>query len=153
MAKDARLQGQVKIDGFAKLEVKLKGLSKEGLKSIREEIIIGADAIRVTAIQSMEDTPRTGRVYRRQKGKKIHIASSPWHPPAKDSGDLVSKIKVSTRKDAIEVGAKVPHGAFTAKGHMSRHGVITLPRPWLEPAKDKELPNIKRNILAALERV
>tara|TARA_R100001129_G_scaffold179206_1_gene155786 strand:+ start:575 stop:997 length:423 start_codon:yes stop_codon:yes gene_type:complete len=40
----------------------------------------------------MRNTPKTGREYPRQQGKKTHIASSAGNPPAIDSSRLVNSI-------------------------------------------------------------
>tara|TARA_Y100000004_G_scaffold121708_1_gene136859 strand:- start:2316 stop:2744 length:429 start_codon:yes stop_codon:yes gene_type:complete len=40
----------------------------------------------------MRNTPKTGREYPRQQGKKTHIASSAGNPPAIDTGRLVNSI-------------------------------------------------------------
>ena len=89
----------------------------------------------------MRETPKTGRAYKR--GKEIHIASSPGNPPAIDSSELVSRIIASASRDEIEVGAKAgaPHGKWLEKGTLKMEK-----RPFLEPALDKHLPEIKHSV-------
>ena len=147
----ASVFGQITVDGYTKVEVKINNLTKDGARKIREEVIVGAQDIRNTMILSMRNTPKTGRVYRRQKGKKRHVASSPGNPPAKDYGELVRSITVRTRmKGDIQVGAEsgAPYAMYLEKGTPKMAA-----RPWAKPALDKNLPTIRKRILAIIKGI
>jgi HK97 gp10 family phage protein len=137
--------------GYDGLRIKFQGILQHLYPDIYEEVLGGATDIRHRIIRSMKETPKTGRVYRRQKGgKKIHIASSPGNPPAVDSSELVSRITMHARRTTIEVGAEAgaPHGKFLEKGTPKMKK-----RPFLKPAMDRELPGIKHNVKAAIMRL
>jgi hypothetical protein len=98
----------------------------------------------------MQNTPKTGRKYYRGNGK-WHIASSPGNPPAIDRGQLVRSITMREGLDEIEVGVTsgAPYGKLLEKGVPKNN---LLPRPFLMPAVDSEVPKIERRIVNDLLR-
>ena len=140
-----KLKAEIKLSKeFDGLKIKILGLTKV-YDDIFQEIWWGAQDIRNTILRSMYDTPKTGHSYRRGKkpNVKFHIASSPGHPPAVDSGELAKSITAEARRDAIEVGAEIgaPYAKFLEEGTPKMKK-----RPFLKPAKDKHLPEIKASI-------
>ena len=51
-----------------------------------------ANNLRNQSVKGIKSTPKVGRQYKRQKGKKLHTASVSPNPPAIDSGRLVNSI-------------------------------------------------------------
>jgi len=149
----ASVTGEVRAEGFEKVQVVVKGLGYRAFIQIKNALIEGAMDIRNTMISSMRDTPKTGRAYRR--GGKIHIASSPYNPPAIDTGELVRSITMEARAKEVEVGAEsgAPYAKFLEGGSFSKPGGRSgamrgrmLPRPFMQPALDKHLPEIRDKV-------
>lgn len=125
---------------------------------VTKELAIGVNDIRNTIIVSMQNTPQTGRAYRR--GKKIHIASSPGNPPAIDFGELVRSIMYDVRSMEIEVGSEAgaPYAEYLEGGttrtkitstsdllYSTQIGNIE-PRPFVKPAVLKHHEEILDNV-------
>ncbi len=148
----------IQTDSVKIMQAVIKRQSKEFAKiwektkdPIKLKLLYWGNTIRNTAIESMQDTPKTGNWYRR--GKKWHIASSPGNPPAIDRGTLISKIVPRVNDNGndleLEVGALTgaPHGYWMEKGtkwSLTEH--IVAPRPWLEPAVQKNLPEMMEDV-------
>ncbi len=133
--------------GFPRVRLVIQRLKDDAAELVKEEVVGTAIDIRNTVILSMRNTPKTGRVYRRQKGKKRHVASSPGNPPAIDTGELIRSITTDARRRTVEVGAEIgaPHSLFLEKG-TDKMGA----RPFLEPAMDKHLPELENKIKRAI---
>lgn len=137
-----------KVEDFKKAVVKIRKFQKAH-QAVYKGMLEGANNIRNWILREMRQGPKTGRTYRRWKGKKKHQASAPGEVPAVDTGELISRIMIDARSDEIEVGAEAgaPHGAMLEKGTENME-----PHPFLQPALDENLPGIKRNVLAAIEK-
>ena len=98
----------------------------------------GLTDIEATAKASMSGSGG-GRTYRG------HTASAPGQPPAIDTGQLVGSLghRMTVETEGI-VYAGVEHAGYLEKGTRKM-----APRPFLEPAAKKHLPQIQ----AALRRV
>ncbi len=131
--------GEVEFKGFPKVRIALRGLSDKTADDVRKAVIRTSVDIRNTVILSMRNTPKTGRVYFRGKGKKRkrHVASSFGNPPAIDTGELLRSITHEARAREIEVGAEIgaPYAEYLEKGTPKM-----FKRPFLEPALDKYYP-------------
>jgi HK97 gp10 family phage protein len=128
------------------LNKKLDEIGKKLIKSISvipvgitRELAIGANKIRNTVILSMRNTSKTGRHYRRGKGGRIHIASSPGNPPAIDYGELVRSIMFDVGDMEVEIGSigGAPYSIFLEEGTEKMDA-----RPFLGPAVDEHEKNI-----------
>ena len=121
---------------------------KDARRGILKELIIGANNIRNEAILSMKNSPPTGKRYKR--GSKWHIASSPGNPPRVDTGNLIGSIIMDARHNEVEVGSIItdpPYPIYLEEGTDKM-----APRPWLEPAFDKNKGKIQRGVLQAVIR-
>lgn len=141
--------GKVEVKGFPRVRIALRGLSDKVAEKVRKEVIGTATDIRKTIILSMRDTPKTGKVYFRGKGKKRkrHVASSFGHPPAIDTGELLRSITQEARLREIEVGAEI--GAPYAL-HLEKGTEKMFKRPFLKPALDKHFPDLDNKIKQAI---
>ena len=139
--------------------LKLKNIDKKYQKAIITELEDTAIEIRNEAISSMRSTPKTGLTYPRQKGKKMHIASSPGNAPAVDTGDLIKSLIIDTRPGGgaftdfeVEVGTNItdpPYGSYLEFG--TKEGELMAARPWLQPAIDKKTKFLESRLKRAIK--
>jgi len=124
-----------------KIGKKLMGVVKEIPDPVTRELVIGANDIRNTIIDSMQRGKKTGKKYRR--GKKEHQASAPGEAPAVDYGELLRSIMFDVREMEVEVGneAGAPYGKFLETGTEDIE-----PRPWLEPSVAKYKEEIIKSV-------
>ena len=125
--------------------------------AVRNELIFTAVFIRNRIIKNMRATPKTGNRYRKTKNKNIyHIASSPGHAPAVDTGDLLKSIKMDVRLSEVEVGSnltgkKGKYPIFLEFGTKNMDA-----RPWLKPAfedgKREFRSTIRKRVINAIRR-
>lgn len=103
----------------------------------------------------------TGRTYKR--GSKIHRASAPGQPPARDTGILTSSVSYDvTVKGAVvtgRIGPDVDKIKGRAKTSDPEYGLYQelgsldetrKPRPWLVPSVIKATPRIIRILRKAI---
>ncbi len=136
--------------------LKLKNIDKKYQKAIIAELEDTAIEIRNEAISSMRSTPKTGLTYPRQKGKKMHIASSSPNPPAVDRSDLIKSLIIDVRPGGgaftdfeVEVGTNIndpPYGSFLEFGTVNMDK-----RPWLQPAIDKKTKFLESRLKRAIK--
>lgn len=124
---------------LAEIGKHLSDLEADIPAAVSKELAIGAIDIRNTIIKSMRDTPKTGKHYRRGKGGKVHITSSPGNPPAIDYGELVRSIMFDLRDMEVEIGSigGAPYSVFLEEG-TDKMGA----RPWLAPAVEEHRQSI-----------
>lgn len=135
-------------------------IPRRAKESIMQELIAGSQDIRTEMIQSMRNTPRTGKTYRR--GGVTHKASAPGNPPAPDTGGLISRIIVDVRENEVEVGASLggpkplkypPFLEFGAARITPTGGrSILFPRPFMLPALRKKQRGIERRVSTVLQQ-
>lgn len=137
---------------YKRIIISLKELPGNVLEALMDELYIGVNEIRNYIIRSMEDTPRDpSKTYWRGKGagRKDYHPSMPFHPPAVDIGELISRIIADVREDEAEVGveAGAPYSVYLEEGTEKMKK-----RPFLQPAVDEKLPGMEADIMAAIER-
>lgn len=104
-----------------------------------------ADDIRAQA-QSDMAAPKSGRVYRRGRGR-MHVASAPGEAPAVDRGTLINSLRSMRVSDTrAVVAATAEHAVYMEFG--TRH---IAPRPFLEPAARKVAEQLPRRVSALVE--
>lgn len=108
---------------------------------VTRELALGANEIRNTIIESMINTPKSGRKYKR--GKKTHISSSPGNPPAVDRGELISRILYDVRDMEVEVGnvGGAPYYEFLELGTKKMEARPSL-GPAIEEHEDKIINSV-----------
>lgn len=127
-----------------------KELVKKVIKipdSITMRLGEGAIKIRNTILRGSRETPKTGKIYRRGKGGRQHIASSPGNYPALDFGEFMRSITFDVRPMEIEVGSEggAPYAPVLEFGtdRAGRNKNVTIDaRPWLDPSVEKEQKEI-----------
>jgi HK97 gp10 family phage protein len=112
---------------------------------IYDTLVDSVNDIRTDIMESMQNTQTDpARAYKR--GNKIHYASKPGNPPAIDSGNLIGKILLDVSKDQVAVGTNVEYGKYLESGTYRME-----PRPWLEPAIERNENKIMNNISKAIK--
>ena len=85
----------------------------------------------------------SGRTYQKYNPRRQHTASAKGEPPATDTGFLVSNITSSVKQQGTsvigQIVASAPYASFL------EFGTSTIdPRPFMQPALEKNRPKIKR---------
>jgi len=130
-----------------------KGIGEfnQDFKNDAEDVLIdGVVKIKNKIIKSMQNTKRRHFAYTVKRGGKEHWPSAPNNPPAIDSGDLLKSIQIDVRNMEVEIGSditKPPYPLYLEFGtkRMTK-------RPWLNPAVDRGLPDITKNIINRIKR-
>ena len=101
-------------------------------------------SIERTAILRIQLPPKTGRRYRRGRGR-YHQASAPGESPATDTGNLAGSIRTvqGTRRHTavVTVGAEYAARLEFGDGRVA-------PRPFLGPAVEQERPHFEARMRA-----
>ncbi len=94
-----------------------------------------------TVKQSIASGNKTGRTY--MKGGVSHTASAPGEPPATDTGFLVQNITSQVKSEGTKVIGQIVASAPYAKA--LEFGTTNMkPRPYMQPALERNRPKIKR---------
>jgi len=94
-----------------------------------------AELTKDLAVNSMQNEPKSGRVYRRSNPPRLHQASAPGEAPAVDFGTFVASVRVQRTSHANQP-ARVGSDDFRAE--WFEHGTSRMAaRPWLWPAATK----------------
>jgi hypothetical protein len=131
---------------------------REAENNVMAELIAGANDIRNDIIQSMRNTPKSGKLYskgyKNKKGKTVtHRASSPGNPPAVDTGDLLRSIIMDARFTEVEVGSIITNPAYPKFLEYGSPKHKLEARPWLKPAVDRNEPRIQKAVRDAINSV
>lgn len=104
-------------------------------------IVRGTEAVREEATSLMQNSPRSGRTYRRRG--VTHKASGPGEAPAPDTGNLIRNIQ--TNVDAQKLTGNVNFGTKYAP-HLEYGTVKMAPRPFARPALENKKQGIQTDI-------
>jgi hypothetical protein len=135
-----------------KLNKKLARIGRDLIKqadkfpnAVTQELVIGANKIRNTIINSMRSTKRAPWYYTSGKTKVKHHPSLPYNPPAVDTGELIRSIMFDAREMEVEIGTfgGAPYGKWLETG--TKDGKLK-PRPWLDPAVQEHADDIVKRI-------
>lgn len=120
---------------------RLRALSGgEVIKAAGAAVYESADAIRSEAFRSISAGSVSGAG---------HVASSPGEAPNRDTGNLQSKLEsVPTGPLTAEVRSEAEYAAPLEFG-TSRMAA----RPYMRPARDKELEPSQRRLIAQIDRL
>lgn len=135
----AGFSARVEVDGasLSRLDTKLHDFPDELVYEILKAQQANALDMRSVAIEEVQRGERSGRIYRRKKGKIVHKASAPGEPPKSDSGNLVAHIRgfVEDRVTAVLEAATAYAKALefgtrkmAARPFMDRAAAIVLKR-------------------------
>lgn len=109
-------------------------------------VVRGTESVRTEAIRLMQETPHTGRIYRRRG--VTHQASAPGEPPAVDTGRHINSI--TTEYDQAQLAGTV---VFRAKYAAAlEYGTSRMaPRPYARPALANMRDSIEADIGAEID--
>lgn len=104
-------------------------------------VVSGTEMLREEALRLIQDTPKTGRIYRRRGVE--HQASAPGEPPASDTGRLVQSIRTEYFPDELKgvLQASTAYAAFLEFGTSRME-----PRPFMRPAVSNKRADIEKTI-------
>lgn len=140
-----------------RISKKLRSLNGKIPEAALQELYYGGQDIARDATTSIQQGSPSGRIYMRGKNKNIrHIASAAGEPPASDTGALA----VSIRAEQTKTGADVKAGGIFVKNkkvdypvHLEFGTSKMLPRPFMQPAFEKNKKDILRNVENELNKV
>lgn len=88
-------------------------------------------------VKRLVNRPGTGRVYKKPSGR-LHQASAPGEPPAKDTGDYGRSIQLDARKLKHKTRPSVRVGTLSDKGPWLEFGTLRIKRrPHFRPTIKK----------------
>ena len=93
-----------KIANLEQFNKKLKKTLKEGAeKNVKRAVFRSTNLVRNTAVQSILQGGKSGRVYEKYEPRRTHQASRAGEPPASDTGFLASQIttEVKLQEDKV----------------------------------------------------
>ena len=116
--------------------VSASNVSKKYEKQFQQIIAMGANSIRNTAVQSIQESGSQGRTYGR------HIASTAGNPPNTDTGFLANNIHVQFDLDKLgcDIESRADYSVYLEFG-TSTMGA----RPFLQPAVEENRDKIMRD--------
>lgn len=108
-------------------------------------IVRGTEAVREEATSLMQNSPRSGRVYKRRG--VVHKSSGPGEPAAPDTGNLIRNIQTSV--DPQKLTGNVNFGAEYAP--YLEYGTVNMaPRPFARPAAEHKRAEIQSDIATSI---
>ena len=136
----------VLITGQADLDMALKMFLVNTEKAIDDAVRITAIKVQKSAIKSIRE-PSMGTYVTRYtaSGKPYsHVAAKEGETPNNDTGRLIGSIALDHHKgkQVAYVGTNVDYGFFLE---------TVMNRPWLQPAKDREIVFFKDNVTKAVQ--
>jgi HK97 gp10 family phage protein len=136
----------VSLKGGDKHIRRLKKLSGDAVVRIASAVVLnGAEAIKAEAHNSITRNSAAGQ----SGGKHQHVRSRPGEPPNNEFGTLVSHIEASQPKPLVaEVRSEAPYAAHLEFGTSRMQA-----RPYMRPARDAKLPEIKSKLTEKLEKL
>ena len=134
------------IKGMADLQGVLNSFAFDLDKAVDDAVRVTAIKVQQSAITAIRE-PSIGAYVTKGNGNgnsRTHIASKPGDAPNTDTGRLIGSILVDHNKgDKVAfVGTSLEYGFFLETVHD---------RPWLEPAKDKEIKSFSDNVTKAID--
>lgn len=119
---------------------------------VKKDLITVALEINTDVKKRIQGPPKTGRVYKRGKGKNLsraHQASAPGQAPATDTGTLVSSIYFQQDSDtSVTVGSRLAYAYYLEFGTRRM-----APRPSWTPATEKFAPKLNAMVVASIKKV
>jgi HK97 gp10 family phage protein len=156
-----------KVEGLPELHKKLMSLPVNIKKMITKAVDISALDIQNDIRSSMAREAKSGRTYKRRKGrstkkgtrikkkgaeKMFHQASAPGQAPAVDSGRLVNHVTYKTDVDGLGASIGVTDAASLEYAVPLEFGTKhMLARPWLQPGFDRNKKKVTERMEKAVD--
>lgn len=108
-------------------------------------LVRATEMLREEATSLMQNSPRSGRTYRRRG--VVHKASGPGEAPAPDTGNLMANIQTSV--DAANLTGTVNFG--TEYAPYLEYGTMKMaPRPFARPAVQNKTGAIRADVASEI---
>jgi len=137
----------VRLTGTKELKEALKRLGVNADKELADAVRMTAQAIRSTAIKSIQRGTKSGDVYEKTNPRRTHRASAAGEPPASDTGRLVGSIRADIAGKEASVSANTVYAAPLEFGTSKMK-----PRPFMIPALEAERPSWERRLRQAVDK-
>jgi len=137
----------VTIHGLEEVEALLARYDMRTEVGVKRIVRHTAESIKNDAVRSINRGPKTGKQYKRGRNR-VHTASKGGEAPATDYGFLANSIKAAILNQgmAAEVGTHIEYGR-----HLEEGTTRIRPRPWLNPALQKNVGTMMRAFRKMLE--
>ena len=134
---------QVNVSGLSDLKASLKQFGINTEEAISTAIGATAFAVHETAVNDIRTQSNSGVKVKR--GNKYHVVSKVGEAPNTDSGDLIKSMLVDyTKGDTVAyVGSNLDYAFYLETIYN---------RPFLEPAKQKEMGKFSDRITSAVKK-
>lgn len=122
-----------------------KRLVKNPSNHLQHLVQRSATIVENEAVNSIRGGNKTGRVYMR--GGKEHTASAAGEAPATDTGALASGITTRVKTEGTQVIGQIIANSFNVTPYAKdlEFGTTSMkPRPFMQPALEKNRPKIRR---------
>ncbi len=125
---------RVEIKGTEEYFAACKEVASEGKKTVGQLLLEGATMTHKIAVDMIRQGGRSGRLYGRWGGKKMHQASAPGEAPSSDTGVLLQNLTLEKDSEGYTVGSRkgAPWGFWLQFGTARMAA-----RPWLDVAFNK----------------
>ena len=111
-------------------------------KNLTKQFLLRSGSyVKNVAQQSLHEGNKTGDSVRKYRPKRIHKQSAPGEPPATDTNTLAKGISVEIHADGQGVSISSNANYSTALEFGTKN---MLPRPFLMPALEASIPEIRR---------
>lgn len=138
------------VRGIEVVTANLKHYSDEVKQAIVNANNATAQAVRTTAIRSVQRSPGSGKTYEKYNPRRTHRASSPGNAPRTDTGRLVGAIRAELARKSSPV-AKVGVTTAVEYGFWLEFGTMNIaPRPFMIPALEENMDNYERTLRAMI---
>lgn len=128
----------------------LTGLGEEAIEAMRPRAFAAVeDAVMHLRNKIVEKVGGAGRgqEYVRTKTGRVHRASLPGDPPARDMGDYVQSWQSDTTDKGPEIEGQVGSTMWEQRGQWLEHGTRKMaPRPHVGPTIEEERDAIERRL-------
>lgn len=138
---------RISVKGTKELSARLAKASAQIRQEVDEEIGLIAAELEADIVLSIQQGPKTGRVY--QRGNVVHQASKAGETPASDTGTLLKSIYSEKEREMTwTVGSRLVYALYLEFG-TRRMGA----RPFFRPAVERIRPEFGRRMEAVMLRV
>ncbi|NTV60628.1 MAG: hypothetical protein HGA77_04895 [Chlorobiaceae bacterium] len=140
------MKARISVEHIDEIRAKFQSMADSLGPTLFKAYLKGAVKVQNEARKSIQQGGRSGRIYRKNRGK-YHQAAGPGEPPKTDTGIMVSSIAIEPEENWVLVGS----GLKYAK--VQEFGTSNMPaHPWLVPALEKNRREIEEDIQKATIR-
>lgn len=135
----------IRVTGEEALRAALAKYGASAEAEISQAIRATALNVQGDAVKSIQRGAKTGKVYKKYSPNRTHIASAAGEAPSSDTGKLAGSIAAIVNPHVAFVGSDLPYATYLEFGTMN-----IQPRPWLRPAREKNMKFFRQRVINAL---